>query len=154
MATFAYSDLATAQGQELGPSTWVQVAQERIDAFAACTGDHQWIHVDPERAAAGPFGSTIAHGYLTLSLLVPMLTDLGVFPEDGTTVVNYGIDKLRYLAPVPSGARVRVHARITEVRPKGDGRQLATVHCEVEVEDIETRAFIADVLLLFVAPTT
>lgn len=154
MTTLRYADLAGAEGRGLPASAWVEVPQSRIDAFAACTGDDQWIHVDVERATAGPFGGTIAHGYLTLSLLVPMLVDVGLFPEDGTTVVNYGIDALRYLAPVPSGARVRAHAEIRQLRPKGAGRSLATVHCEVEIEGVETRALVTDVLLLFVAPPT
>lgn len=154
MTPLSYADLASVEGRVLPASDWVAVPQSRIDAFAACTGDDQWIHVDVERARGGPFGSTIAHGYLTLSLLVPMLVSVGVFPEDGTTVVNYGIDALRYLAPVPSGARVRVHAEIRKVRPKGPNRYLASVHCEVEIEGVDTRALVADVLLLFVAPPT
>jgi len=102
MAAMTFADFRDASGRDLGASPWVPIEQRRIDAFAACTDDHQWIHVDAERAAAGPFGTTIAHGYLTLSLLVPMLEGLGAFPQDGTTVVNYGVDRLRFLTPVPS----------------------------------------------------
>lgn len=145
-----YAEVMNAEGRSLPVSSWVDVPQSRIDAFAACTGDDQWIHVDAARAASGPFGGTIAHGYLTLSLLVPMLVDVGVFPDDGTTVVNYGVDGLRYLAPVPSGSRVRLRSEVRAVRPKGDDRTLATVHCEVEIEGVSTPALVADVLLLFV----
>lgn len=145
-----YAEVLNAEGRSLPVSSWVEVPQSRIDAFAACTGDDQWIHVDTARAATGPFGGTIAHGYLTLSLLVPMLVDVGLFPDDGTTVVNYGLDGLRYLAPVPSGSRVRLRSEVRAVRPKGDDRTLATVHCEVELEAVSTPALVADVLLLFV----
>jgi acyl dehydratase len=121
-------------GAELGPSSWIDVTQERIDAFAKATDDHQWIHVDPERAAAGPFGTTIAHGYLTLSLVVSMLSEL-LPPEGagGQLVVNYGVDRVRFPAPVPSGSRVRGHFRVAayEETPAGGRASLeATIDCE------------------------
>lgn len=152
MPSLSYQGYSAARGRELGPSPWMAVDQERIDAFADCTDDHQWIHVDRQRAAAGPFGGTIAHGYLTLSLLVPMMVALGAFPEDGTTVVNYGLDRLRFITPVPSGARVRLHAVVAEVQPRGDGRLLASLDCRVEVEGKDAPALAARVLLLLVAP--
>jgi len=139
-------------GADLGTSPWRTVDQERIDAFAACTDDPQWIHVDAERAARGPFGTTIAHGYLTLALLVAMLRDVGAFPDDGTTVLNYGMERLRFITPVPSGARVRTRASLADVRPKGDGRLLATLHCEVEIDGVAGPALVADVLYLLLAP--
>ena len=98
------SALRELVGVELGPTSWLEVTQDRIDAFAAATDDPQWIHTDPERAAAGPFGSTIAHGFLTLSLCVPMLYE--ALPPTGGMVVNYGANKVRFPAPVPAGSRI------------------------------------------------
>lgn len=152
MPTLSYADYETAKGRELGRSPWVAIDQHRIDAFADCTDDHQWIHIDRERAAGGPFGTTVAHGYLTLSLLVPMLASLGTFPGDGTTVINYGLDTLRFVRPVPSGSRVRLHARIADVQPKGEGRLLASFDCSVEIEGDDTPALVARVLHMLVAP--
>lgn len=137
-------------GRELGPSDAVRVTQERIDAFADATLDHQWIHVDRERAATGPFGGTVGHGYLTLSLLVHLLTTTGLFP-DGVTVINYGIDKVRFPAPLPSGSSVRLTGRIAELQPKGQGRVLAKIACEVTAEGAQTPALVAEVLYLYVA---
>ena len=97
------SDFRDLVGRELGPTSWLDVTQERIDAFAAATDDPQWIHVDPERAAEGPFGTTIAHGFLTLSFCVPMLYE--VLPPGGAFAVNYGTNRVRFPAPVPSGSR-------------------------------------------------
>lgn len=142
--------LAELQGRELGPSAPVVVSQDRIDAFAECTLDRQWIHVDRERAAAGPFGGTIAHGYLTLSLLVHLCTDVGLFPE-GVTVINYGLDRLRFPAPLPSGSSVRLRARVAELTPKGEGRVLAKIACEVRADGAYAPALVADVLYLYVA---
>ena len=116
-------------GTELGPTSWLDVTQERIDAFAAATNDPQWIHVDPERAAEGPFGTTIAHGFLTLSLCVPMLGE--VLPPSDGMVLNYGVDRVRFPAPVPSGGRIRGRFRVRLGRrdvsrrscgDRGDGR--------------------------------
>ncbi|HEY4620968.1 MAG TPA: MaoC family dehydratase, partial [Gaiellaceae bacterium] len=107
------STLRELVGVELGPSAWFHVTQERIDAFAAATDDPQWIHVDRERAAAGPFGTTIAHGFLTLSLCVPMLYEL--LPPVDRMVVNYGVNRVRFPAPVPSGSRIRGRFRIVAV---------------------------------------
>src|SRR5438094_10063812 len=99
------------EGAEFGPSSWIDVPQEKIDAFAAATGDDQWIHVDPERAAAGPFGTTIAHGYLTLSLAPALLYEL--LEVDGARlIVNYGLNRVRFPAPVPVGSRVRMRAEV------------------------------------------
>lgn len=137
-------------GQELGPSDAVQVTQERIDAFADATLDHQWIHVDRERAAAGPFGGTVGHGYLTLSLLVHLLTTTGLFPQ-GVTVINYGIDKVRFPAPLPSGSSVRLTGRIVDLQPKGEQRVLAKIACEVTAEGATTPALVAEVLYLYIA---
>ena len=105
-------------GQELGPSSWLEVTQERIDAFADATDDHQSIHVDPELAAQGPFGTTVAHGYLTLSLLIPLWND--VYRHDGIGI-NYGLNRLRFPAPVPSGSRVRARFRVDAIDTTGAG---------------------------------
>src|ERR1700739_1800482 len=108
--------LATAPafvGRDLGVSDWVTVDQDRIDQFAVCTGDHQWIHVDVERARReSPFGGTIAHGYLTLSLVAAMVMEIGVIPPDAATGLNYGLDKVRFIAPVKAGSRVRARAQL------------------------------------------
>ena len=136
-------------GVELGPSSWIEVTQERIDAFAAATDDPQWIHVDRERAAAGPFGTTIAHGYLTLSLCVPMLSE--VLPRSGTMGVNYGVNRVRFPAPVPSGSRIR--GRFTVVRDRGHvpGGQRATIEALVECEGVEKPVCAAELVVLTVA---
>lgn len=118
-------------GLELGPSAWKSVEQERIDAFAAATEDHQWIHVDPERAAAGPFGTTIAHGYLTLALLVPFAYEL--LPVEGGMAINYGLDRVRFPAPLPVDSRVRARMRVDDVAEVEGGVQVklaATVERE------------------------
>lgn len=152
MSALSFATYPEAVGRTLGPGPWMTVGQDRIDAFAACTDDRQWIHVDRQRATAGPFGTTIAHGYLTLSLLVPMLDALGALPHDGTTVINYGIDRLRLVGVVPSGARVRLRATVSNVAPRGAGRLLVTFGCEVEVEGSDKPALVAEVLHLLVAP--
>jgi acyl dehydratase len=125
-------DLRAAAGTEVGTSDWVEMTQDRIDMFAEATGDHQWIHVDPERAASGPFGGTVAHGYLTLSL-IPELT-AGMAAVDGVTMgVNYGLNRVRFPAPVPSGSRVRARVELLSVADVPGGVQLTsqvTVECE------------------------
>jgi len=124
--TFASIDgLRAAVGTDLGSSDWVDIDQKRIDLFADATDDHQWIHVDPERAAAGPFGTTIAHGFLTLSLL-PHLGE-GLLDVEGATMgVNYGLNKVRFPAPVPVGSRVRAHVRLLSVDDVPGGVQVVT----------------------------
>ncbi|MEW1655411.1 MULTISPECIES: MaoC family dehydratase [unclassified Streptomyces] len=119
-------ELRAAVGEELGPSDWLTVDQARIDLFAQATGDHQWIHVDREKAAAGPFGTTIAHGYLTLSLL-PVLVPQLLRVDNVTMGINYGTDKVRFPAPVPVGSRLRARGRIAEVTEVPGGVQLTTV---------------------------
>ncbi|MDI1462504.1 MaoC family dehydratase [Catellatospora sp. KI3] len=117
-------DLAAAIGEEIGPGPWHRIEQQRVDAFATATGDDQWIHIDPARAAQGPFGGTIAHGYLTLSLLPLLVRDLYRF--DGVAMaVNYGLNKVRFPAPVRVGASVRLSARFLSVEPVTGGVQLA-----------------------------
>lgn len=133
-------------GSELGPTSWIVVDQERIDAFAAATDDPQWIHVDPERAAEGPFGATIAHGFLTLSLCVPMLYEL--LPDRGATMaVNYGTNRVRFLAPVPSGSRIRGRFRVLAVDDSASGAR-ATVEATVECDGIEKPVCVAELVVL------
>jgi acyl dehydratase len=132
-------------GDAFGPSSWVEITQERIDAFAEATGDHQWIHVDPERAKAGPFGTTIAHGYLTLSLL-PMASS-EVVPRDPAVRmgVNYGLNRVRFPSPVPSGSRVRASFRIDEVDEADWGIQV-TMTATVEREGGDKPACVAELV--------
>ncbi|MCC3767083.1 MaoC family dehydratase [Streptomyces sp. UNOC14_S4] len=118
-------ELRSAVGDELGPGDWVEVDQKRIDLFAEATGDHQWIHVDPERAADGPFGTTIAHGYLTLSLL-PLFVPMLMRVEGVRMGINYGLNKVRFPAPVPVGSRLRARAVLTAVTEVEGGVQLTT----------------------------
>ncbi|MEV7321061.1 MaoC family dehydratase [Streptomyces sp. NPDC093970] len=117
-------ELRTAVGEQLGHTDWVEIDQKRIDLFAEATGDHQWIHVDPERAAAGPFGTTIAHGYLTLSLL-PLFGPQLIEVEGVKMGVNYGTEKVRFPAPVPVGSRLRATATITGVTDVTGGVQVS-----------------------------
>ena len=134
-------------GLELGPSDWREVTQERIDAFAAATDDPQWIHVDPERAAAGPFGATIAHGYLTLALLVPFAYEL-LPVEDAALTVNYGLNRVRFPSPVPSGSRVRARFRVEGVEQVTGGTQV-TLAATVEREDSAKPACVAELVFRF-----
>ncbi|MFF1392374.1 MaoC family dehydratase [Streptomyces sp. NPDC058287] len=126
------AELKKLAGSDLGSSEWTDVTQERIGTFADATGDHQWIHTDPERAKEGPFGAPIAHGYLTLSLFIPMFTEL-LDVEGVTTKVNYGLNKVRFPAPVPAGSRIRLAARLAGVEDVPGGVQI-TVDGTVEIE--------------------
>lgn len=140
---------ADAAGEELGTSGWVELDQERIDRFAAATGDHQWIHVDPDRASTGPFGTTIAHGFLTLSLLPQLLHD--IYAVEGISMaVNYGLDKVRFPAPVPAGSQVRGVARLTATTqiPGGVQGQLSTT---IEIEDAPKPACVVDSIVRYLA---
>lgn len=141
------SRLVSLRGREL-VSGWREVAQERIDRFAEATDDPQWIHVDPERAAAGPFGTTIAHGFLTLSLVVPLFEE--ALPElDGYALtVNYGLNRVRFTAPVPSGSRIRGRFRIVAVEDVPGGEQLR-VDVTIEREGEEKPACVAEALFRF-----
>lgn len=136
-------------GRELGVSDWHLIDQERIDAFAKCTGDHQWIHVDVERAKReGPFGGTIAHGYLTLAMLAPMQLEIGVIPEDAGQAINFGMDKLRFLAPVKAGSRIRMRVTLLSVEDRGKGRLLLRTQNTFEIEGEEKPALNAESLAL------
>jgi acyl dehydratase len=131
-------------GQELGVGDWVEVTQEKINQFAEATGDHQWIHVDVERAKAGPFGGPIAHGYLTLSL-IPSLGGGGLGVDGVKMGVNYGLDRVRFVSPVPAGSRVRARRKLLEVK-EGEGFVQLKVEVTVEVEGNNKPACVAETL--------
>jgi acyl dehydratase len=131
----------------LGESDWLVVDQDRVNGFADVTEDHQWIHVDPERAAQGPFGTTIAHGYLTLSLVPRLLEDLLVV-TDQVRGTNYGIDRARFTSPVPVGSRVRLGGRLLEVRSRPDGGLQYKVGVELQVDGQDRPALVAETIYL------
>ena len=134
--------LQTLVGQDLGRSDWLLVDQARIDLFAQATGDHQWIHTDPARAAAGPFGATVAHGFLTLSLL-PVLFETGFAIDDVRMGVNYGLNRVRFPAPVRAGSRLRGHFKLLAYEPLDGGAQL-TVEATIELEGSTKPACVAE----------
>jgi acyl dehydratase len=140
------AELESAAGLELEASDWVTLDQRKIELFAEATGDHQWIHVDPEAAAKGPFGTTVAHGYLSLSLL-PDLLGRVLEVTDARMGVNYGIEKMRFTAPVPSGSRVRLKPTIRNAERRGEG-VLYNVAVEVEIEGAEKPALVGEVVYL------
>ncbi|MBD9634642.1 MaoC family dehydratase [Pseudomonas sp. PDM19] len=145
----SYETIAELQGlvgQVVGTSDWLTIDQKRIDTFAEATGDSQWIHVDPERAAKGPFGTTIAHGFLTLSLLPPFMTD--AFEIRNVKMgLNYGLNKVRFVQPVPVGSRLRGHFKVLAWEPlEGNGAQI-TYEMTVEVEGASKPACVAETIL-------
>jgi acyl dehydratase len=147
MRTFtSVKDLQEAAGEELGSSAWLLIEQARVDGFAAATDDHQWIHVDPARAAAGPFGATIAHGYLTLSLLPRFSAE--IFSIDGAkAAINYGLNRVRFIQPVRVGSRVRSTATLDSIGEVPGGGQLVVSHrIDVEVDGTAKPACIAETL--------
>ena len=151
MAQYSMATAAQFAGRELGASEWVALDQDRIDAFAACTGDRQWIHIDVGRARRdGPFGGPIAHGYLTLSLVAAMIMELGIIPSDAATGLNYGLDKVRFIAPVKAGARVRTRATLRAAELQGDSRVLLRLDCTLEIEGEAKPALIAELLCLLI----
>ncbi len=141
------ADLRARAGQELGTSEWLLVDQTRIDRFAEATEDRQWIHVDPHRAATGPWGGTIAHGFLTLSL-IPALLAQTYRLEDFSMVVNYGLDRVRFPAPVPTGSRIRAHSTLSEVVDRSAAVQ-GRITVTVEIEGDDKPACIAEMLGLY-----
>jgi len=140
------SSLRDMVGVELGPTDWLEVSQERIDTFAQATDDHQWIHVDPVRAAEGPFGTTIAHGYLTLSLCAPLLSQALAGLTDSSMGINYGTNRVRFPAPVPAGSRIRARATVVSVDDVPGGEQ-AVVATTVEREGGEKPVCVAEIVL-------
>ncbi len=148
---YSISTISQFVGQELGVSEWMTIDQERINHFADFTGDHQWIHVDVERAKRESlFGTTIAHGYLTLSLAAALSMGLGIIPAGVSQVLNYGLDKVRFLAPVKAGSRVRDRVVLLSAEPQGKGRILLKFRNTIEIEGETKPALIADALSLLV----
>ena len=148
MPEFTLSEIPRFVGQELGVSSWITVDQSRIDQFAECSGDRQWIHVDVERAKReSPYRAPIAHGYLTLSLVAPLQMEIGAVPTDAAAAFNYGLDKVRFLAPVKAGARVRLRVALIDVERKGGGVVLKTSNT-LEIEGSDKPALIAESLAL------
>jgi acyl dehydratase len=146
--TLTPADLQSGE-RDLGVSSWHKIEQRQIDHFAEATGDHQWIHVDPELAKQGPFGTTIAHGYLSLSMVVMMLSEV-LNVEGARMGINYGIDKVRFTAPVPVDSEVRLHARLLEGETRGEG-VLYKVGVQVEIKGSEKPALVGEVLYLVFA---
>jgi acyl dehydratase len=148
MKTVPKNEMTNAVGMKLGPSDWIELSQQRINAFADCTEDHQFIHVDEAKAKATPFGGTIAHGFLTLSLLAGLIEKIGVTPENTVMGMNYGFDKIRFLAPVKSGKRVRMVGEVLSVDQKDANRFLITFGVSIEIEGEDTPALVAEFLLM------
>jgi acyl dehydratase len=142
-------ELESAVGEEFGPSDWLLVDQNRINQFAEATIDHQFIHVDPKAAAATPFGTTIAHGFLTLSLVVHLTAGLTPLPKGLTTVINYGLNKVRFLQPVKVDSEIRARVNILDVRRKGKTRILMTSEVTIEIKGEKRPALLAETLILF-----
>ena len=139
-------EVAAAAGEQIGTSDWVEITQERVDRFAEATGDHQWIHVDVERAKDGPFGGTIAHGYLTLSL-VPWLGSQVFTLQTPGAKLNYGVNKVRFPAPLLVGSRIRSHVKIAAVTDIPKGKQLTVQHT-IEIEGADKPACVAETVVL------
>ena len=147
MRTFtSFDDLTAAVGEDLGASDWLTIEQDRVDAFAEATGDHQWIHVDVPRATAGPFGGTIAHGYLTLSL-IPMLGAQVFALETPGAKLNYGVNKVRFPNPVKVGSKIRASAQIADVSDVPAGKQMVTRYT-VEIDGESKPACVAETVVL------
>jgi len=141
-------EFVAAQGSQLGPTDWLEVTQERVNLFADATDDHQWIHVDPERAASGPFGGTIAHGLLTLSLL-PHFTHQLYTVDNIAMAINYGYNKVRFITPVRVGSKIRARAEIAKV-DQLDGAVQATVTVTVEIDGSDKPAAVAESIVRFI----
>jgi len=148
--TIKAADLLGLVGKELEPSPWLEISQDRVNQFAEATNDHQFIHIDPERAKKTPFGGPIAHGFLSLSLLSYLNAQNAMLPENLVMGINYGSDKVRYLAPLPVGKRIRSHQEILDVSEKNPDQWLVKTAVTVEIEDVETPALIAEILSMYI----
>jgi acyl dehydratase len=144
------SDLPGLVGTELDASDWMKITQDRVNEFADATNDHQFIHVDLEKAKASPFGGTIAHGFLTLSLLTHLLAEHMVLPENTALTINYGSDKVRFLKPVAVGQRIRAKQQLLEATEKKPGHWLMKMSVTVEIEGEQTPALIAEILFMHI----
>ena len=146
---FSLANAEVFVGRELGVSAWVTMDQQRLDRFAECTEDHQWIHTDVERAKRdSPLGATIAHGYLTLAMLAPSTFQVVIKPAGISQALNYGLDRVRFIAPVKAGARVRNHIKLLAAESRGDGRTLLTTENTIEIEGEPKPALIATALVM------
>ena len=148
--TVSLNEFASSAGRELEPSDWLLMDQERVNRFATATNDHQFIHVDPDRAAQSPFGGTIAHGFLTLSLLSYLNAQNLTVPEGMVMGINYGSNRIRYLQPVKVGERIRSRQKILEVSQKKAGQWMVKSAVTVEIEHNEKPAMIAEILSLYI----
>ena len=143
-------DMVEMIGEETGVSDWFTIDQKRIDGFADVTLDHQYIHVDPEAAASTPWGTTIAHGYLTLSLVSHLADDARLVPEGTVMAINYGSDRVRFLQAVRSGSAIRARVRLADVTDRGNGNHLVKNEVTVEIDGEERPAMVAEILTMFV----
>lgn len=148
MPAIKVEEIAGKVGEDMGTSDWIEVGQERINQFAECTGDHQFIHINPEMAKMTPFGTTIAHGFLSLSLL-PLMSETAAASVEGAKMgVNYGLNKLRFITPVKNGKKVRGHFKLTGYDEKSPGQHLLTQEVTVEIEGEDKPALVAETLTL------
>ena len=152
MKILPIEEIKNMVGQHIGVSEWLEVDQDRINQFAEATNDHQFIHVDPEAAKNTPWGTTIAHGYLTLSLLSYMPSEAGVIPENFSMAINYGLDKVRFIEAVPVNSKIRASSTLVDVQDKKGGRWLLKSSVTIEIENIEKPAAIIEALAMFVVP--
>ena len=143
-------ELLGMAGRESGPTSWLPIDQERVDLFADATGDHQFIHVDPEKAARTPLGTTVAHGYLTLSLLPVMSREIAVVPEGLLMAFNYGVNKVRFPSPIKVGSEIRLKSKIHEVTEKDPGRILVRAEATIEIRGEDKPGLVAETLTMFV----
>ena len=151
MSDITYSSLGDMIGETLGVSEWTEINQDTVNQFAECTGDQQWIHVDVERAKKqSPFGGPVAHGYLTLSLLAAMTMKMGVVPKNTAAALNYGLDKVRFLAPVLVGSKVRLHTKLVSFEKRDNGQYLMKTENTMEIEGSDKPALIAETLAMLV----
>jgi acyl dehydratase len=145
----SFTELAAAKGETIGQSDWVTITQKEVNLFADATSDHQWIHVDPERAAKGPFGTTIAHGFMTLSLLPRLMHD--IYEVKGIKLaVNYGLNKVRFPAPVPVGSKIRAQSSLVDVDDLGNGAVQATLSTTIEIEGSAKPACVAESIVRYI----
>ncbi|WP_439859832.1 MaoC family dehydratase [Pseudomonas sp. MBLB4136] len=148
MPSVPVAQLKDYVGKELGRSEWLTIDQERVNQFADCTGDHQFIHVDPEKAKLTPFGGTIAHGFLSLSLVPKLMEGIMILPQGLKMAVNYGLDSVRFIQPVRVGSRVRLAVSLTDANEKNPGQWLLKARVVLEIEGQEKPAYIAEPLTL------
>ncbi len=143
-------ELAGLAGQEMPPSEWLEISQDRVNEFADATNDHQFIHIDEGRASQTPFGGTIAHGFLSLSLITYLIAETMPVPENSAMTINYGSDKVRYIAPVRVGRRIRATQKVLDVTEKAPGRWLVKTAVTIEIDGEETPAVIAEILFMHI----